>query len=133
MIKPESILCPSPQGLYCPPGDFYVDPTRPVARAVITHGHSDHARGGHGSVLATAETLAIMRARYGDGFAQSAEAVRYGQTIERDGVDVTLLPAGRVLGSAHAVIRCRGLSIVVSGDDKRRRGPTSPLFAPVRC
>ena len=88
MIKPESILCPSPAGLYCPPGDFYIDPTRPVARAVITHGHSDHARAGHGAVLATSETLAIMQARYGEGFAQSAEAVRYGQTVERDGVCV---------------------------------------------
>src|SRR5690242_21733666 len=85
MLKPESILCPSPQGLYCPPGDFYVDPTRPVARAVITHGHSDHARGGHGAVLATVETLAIMRARYGDEFAGSAEAVRYGQATEQIG------------------------------------------------
>jgi len=105
LIKPESILCPSPAGLYCPPGDFYIDPTRPVARAVITHGHSDHARGGHGSVFATAETLAIMRARYGDDFAGSAEAVRYGQTTDRDGVAVTLVPAGHVLGSAQAVIR----------------------------
>ena len=54
-------------GLYCPPGDFYIDPVRPVARAVITHGHSDHARSGHGAVLATAETLAIMHARMGEG------------------------------------------------------------------
>ncbi len=133
MIKPESILCPSPAGLYCPPGDFYIDPVRPVSRAVITHGHSDHARSGHGAVLATAETLAVMRARYGDGFAQTAEASRYGQSTERDGVDVTLVPAGHVLGSAQAVIRCRGLSIVVSGDYKRRRDPTCPPFEPVNC
>jgi len=133
LIKPESILCPSPAGLYCPPGDFYIDPVRPVSRAVITHGHSDHARSGHGAVLATAETLAVMRARYGDGFAQTAEAARYGQSTERDGVDVTLVPAGHVLGSAQAVIRCRGLSIVVSGDYKRRRDPTCPPFEPVNC
>ena len=133
MIKPESLLCPSPQGLYCPPGDFYIDPTRPVARAVITHGHSDHARAGHGAVLATAETLAIMQARYGDGFAQSAEALRYGQTTERDGVDITLVPAGHVLGSAQAVIRRNGLTIVVSGDYKRRRDPTCLPFEPVKC
>src|ERR1700759_2452096 len=103
MIRPQDLLCPKPEGLYGAPGDFYIDPTRPVARAVITHGHSDHARGGHGAVLATAETLAIMRARYGDGFAGSAEAVRYGQTTARDGVEVTLMPAGHVLGSAQAV------------------------------
>jgi putative mRNA 3-end processing factor len=131
--KPESILCPSPAGLYCPPGDFHIDPTRPVARAVITHGHSDHARAGHGAVLATVETLAIMQARYGDGFAGAAEAARYGQTIERDGVDITLVPAGHVLGSAQAVIRCKGLTIVVSGDYKRRRDPTCPPFEPVKC
>jgi len=133
LVKPESILCPSPAGLYCPPGDFYIDPVRPVARAVITHGHSDHARSGHGAVLATAETLAIMQARYGDGFAQNAEAVRYGQTTERDGVDVMLVPAGHVLGSAQAVIRSKGLTIVVSGDYKRRRDPTCLPFEPVKC
>jgi putative mRNA 3-end processing factor len=131
--KPESILCPSPAGLYCPPGDFHIDPTRPVARAVITHGHSDHARAGHRAVLATVETLAIMQARYGDGFAGAAEAVRYGQTIERDGVGIALVPAGHVLGSAQAVIRHQGLTIVVSGDYKRRRDPTCPPFEPVKC
>jgi putative mRNA 3-end processing factor len=131
--KPESILCPSPAGLYCPPGDFYIDPVRPVARAVITHGHSDHARAGHGAVLATTETLAIMRARYGDAFAEAREAVRYGQTIERDGVDITLVPAGHILGSAQAVIACKGIKIVVSGDYKRRRDPTCLAFEPVAC
>ena len=108
MPKPESILCPSPAGLYCPPGDFYIDPVRPVARAVITHGHSDHARAGHGAVAATAETLAIMAARYGENFAGATEALRYGQTIERDGVEITLVPAGHILGSAQAVVRHRG-------------------------
>jgi putative mRNA 3-end processing factor len=133
MAKPESILTPTPAGLYCPPGDFYVDPVRPVARAVITHGHSDHARAGHGAVLATAETLAIMHARMGDGFAQSTEAVRYGQSVDRDGVSVTLVPAGHVLGSAQAVIRAHGLTLVASGDYKRRRDPTCPAFESVRC
>src|SRR4051794_11404266 len=63
------ILTQTPQGLCCPMGGFHVDPLRPVARALVTHGHSDHARAGHGAVLATAETLAIMAARYGEGFA----------------------------------------------------------------
>jgi putative mRNA 3-end processing factor len=133
MVKPESILCPKPGGLYCAPGDFYIDPTRPVDRAVITHGHSDHARAGHGAVLATAETLAIMHARYGDNFAGSTEAVRYGQRIERDGVEIILVPAGHVLGSAQAVIRHKGITIVVSGDYKRRPDPTCPPFEPVEC
>jgi len=133
MPKPESTLCPSPTGLYCPPGNFYIDPVRPVERAVITHGHSDHARSGHGAVVATAETLAIMATRYGEDFAGGTEAVRYGQTIERDGVEVTLVPAGHILGSAQAVVRAKGMTIVVSGDYKRRRDPTCPPFEPVKC
>jgi putative mRNA 3-end processing factor len=133
MPKPEAILCPKPAGLYCAPGDFYIDPVRPVERAVITHGHSDHARAGHGAVLATAETLAIMAARYGENFAGRTQAVRYGQTIERDGVEITLVPAGHVLGSAQAVLRHKGMTLVVSGDYKRRRDPTCPPFEPVRC
>ncbi|HWA91317.1 MAG TPA: ligase-associated DNA damage response exonuclease [Rhizomicrobium sp.] len=133
MPKPENVLCPSPAGLYCPPGDFHVDPIRPVARAVITHGHSDHARSGHGTVLATPETLAIMQARYGEGFAEKTEALRYGETVSRSGVDVSLVPAGHILGSAQAVVRCKGFTVVVSGDYKRRKDPTAKPFEPVRC
>ena len=133
MPKPESVLCPSPAGLYCPPGDFYIDPTRPVARAVITHGHSDHARAGHGAVVATPETLAIMAARYGEGFAGSTQALRYGEKLMRDGVEVTLVPAGHILGSAQAVVRAKGMTVVVSGDYKRRRDATCAPFEPVEC
>ena len=133
MIKPESVLCPKPAGLYCPPGDFFVDPVRPVDRAVITHGHSDHARAGHGTVVATPQTLAIMLARYGPGFCGMAQPVAYGEKLVRDGVEVSLVPAGHVLGSAQAVVRCKGLTMVVSGDYKRRRDPTCPAFEPVPC
>jgi putative mRNA 3-end processing factor len=133
MPRPKDLLCPSPAGLYCPPGDFHIDPTRPVARALITHGHSDHARAGHGAVIATAETLAIMKARMGDDFAGSREAVRYGQEIARDGVAVRFLPAGHVLGSAQIALEWKGLTIVVSGDYKRRRDPTCAPFEPVKC
>jgi putative mRNA 3-end processing factor len=133
VLKPESILCPRPEGLYCPPGDFFVDPVRPVERAVITHGHSDHARSGHGTVVATPETLAIMQARYGEGFCRRPEALAYGEPIARDGVEIRLAPAGHVLGSAQAVIRYRGLTMAVSGDYKRRRDPTCPPFEPVPC
>ncbi|WP_310539198.1 ligase-associated DNA damage response exonuclease [Phenylobacterium sp.] len=133
MIKPESLLRPTPAGLYCPPGDFYIDPTRPVDRAVVTHGHSDHARSGHGAVLATPETLAIMAERYGADFAAATEAAPYGHTVRRDEVEVTLVPAGHVLGSAQAVVRWKGLTMVVSGDYKRRRDPTCPPFEPVPC
>ena len=133
MIKPESLLCPAPAGLYCPPGDFYIDPVRPVDRAVITHGHADHARAGHGAVLATPETLAIMAERYGADFAGATESAAYGQAVSRDDVSVTLVPAGHVLGSAQVVVRWKGLTMVVSGDYKRRRDPTCPPFEPVPC
>jgi len=133
VIQPQSLLCPRPAGLYCPPGDFYIDPVRPVERAVITHGHADHARAGHGLAVATPETLAIMAARYGEGFAGSVRPLAYGETVSRDDVEVTLAPAGHVLGSAQAVVRWRGLTMVVSGDYKRRRDPTCPPFEPVPC
>ena len=133
MIRPQDLLCPKPEGLYCAPGDFYIDPVRPVERAVITHGHSDHARSGHGAVLATPETLDIMGERYGLEFAGAMQPARYGETIARDEVDVTLVPAGHVLGSAQAVVRWKGLTMVVSGDYKRRRDPTCPAFEPVPC
>ncbi len=133
MIRPETLLCPKPEGLYCAPGDFFVDPVAPVARAVITHGHADHARAGHGTVIATPQTLAIMAERYGADFAGSVQPVPYGQSVSRDGVQVTLVPAGHVLGSAQAVVAWKGLTMVVSGDYKRRRDPTCPPFEPVPC
>lgn len=133
MIRPQDLLCPRPEGLYCAPGDFYIDPVRPVARAVITHGHSDHARAGHGAVLATPETLDIMAERYGEGFAKARQAAPYGEAVARDDVEVTLVPAGHVLGSAQAVVRWKGMTVVVSGDYKRRRDPTCLAFEPVPC
>jgi putative mRNA 3-end processing factor len=133
MIRPQDLLCPRPEGLYCAPGDFYIDPVRPVARAVVTHGHADHARAGHGAVLATPETLAIMGERYGEGFTATRQAAPYGETVARDNVEVTLVPAGHVLGSAQAVVRWKGLTMVVSGDYKRRRDPTCAAFEPVPC
>src|SRR5271170_7745026 len=100
----RQLLRNTPEGLYCPPGDFVIDPVRPVPRAVITHGHADHARPGHRAVLATRETLAIMAARYGEDFAGSAQAANYGEMVSYNGVEVTLVPAGHVLGSAQVVM-----------------------------
>lgn len=133
MIRPEQLLCPTPKGLYCPPGDFYVDPVVPVDRAVITHGHADHARSGHGTVLATPATLDIMATRYGEEFTATRQALPYGETVSHNGVDIRLVPAGHVLGSAQAVVRWNGLTMVVSGDYKRRRDPTCQAFEPVPC
>lgn len=133
MIRPEDLLHPTPAGLYCPPGDFYVDPVRPVDRAVVTHGHSDHARAGHGAVLATPQTLAIMAERYGEDFTGRRQAAAYGEATSINGVEIRLHPAGHVLGSAQAEVRWQGLTIVVSGDYKRRRDPTCAGFEPVPC
>ena len=123
----------TPAGLYCPPGDFHIDPVRPVARALITHGHSDHARAGHGAVLATAQTLGIMAVRYGDGFAGSRQAARLGEAISVGGTRVSFHPAGHVLGSAQIAIEADGLRIVASGDYKRARDPTCLPFEVVPC
>src|SRR5438045_1988103 len=110
----RQLLRDTPQGLYCLPGDFHIDPVQPVAHAVITHGHSDHARSGHGTVLATPQTLAIMAARHGEDFAAAAQAARYGEKVSRGGVKVSLAPAGHVLGSAQAVLHWKDITAVVS-------------------
>lgn len=133
MTKPNDLLRAGRDGLCCVPGDFVIDPVRPVSKAVITHGHGDHARPGHDAVLATAETLAIMQARYGDGFAAHAEAAPYGESITMGGVKVTLVPAGHILGSAQIVLEWKNTRIVVSGDYKRRRDATCAAFEPVAC
>jgi putative mRNA 3-end processing factor len=121
---------PGPAGLYVEPGDFWIDPVRPVGRAVVTHGHSDHAYNGHGRVLATEETLAVMRLRFGE---VAGEAVRYGETVSLGDIAVTLLPAGHVLGSAQVQLEHGGQRVVVSGDYKRRRDPTCAPFLVTSC
>jgi putative mRNA 3-end processing factor len=120
-----------PEGIYVRPADAWIDPSRPKARALITHGHADHARGGHGAVLATAETLAIMETRYGPQ--PGGQAVAYDETSRVGDVGVRFVPAGHVLGSAQIVLEHKGERVVVSGDYKRRLDPTCPCFVPVPC
>src|SRR5438067_6563052 len=132
-MRPQDILLPVAAGLCCKPGGFHIDPVRPVERALITHGHSDHARAGHGAVLATQETLDLMRLRYGDGFAGTTQVARYGETIRIDGVAVTFHPAGHVLGSAQIAVARDGLCVVASGDYKDVADPTCAPFELVRC
>jgi putative mRNA 3-end processing factor len=117
-------------GIYVRPADAWIDPSRPKPQALITHGHSDHARGGHGVVMATAETLAIMALRYGE---QNGQPVAYGEMLRVGDVDVSFMPAGHVLGSAQIVLEHAGEKIVVSGDYKRRADPTCAAFVPVPC
>ncbi len=132
-MRVEDWLTVTPNGLFCRPGRFYIDPVRPVDRAAITHGHADHARAGHGHVLATPETLAIMVARYGAEMASATQPAPYGQPVRIDDVTLTLRPAGHVLGSAQIVLEHQGQRAVISGDYKRRADPTCPPFEPVSC
>jgi putative mRNA 3-end processing factor len=131
--RATEILSRTPHGLCCPLGDFHIDPVKPVARALVTHGHSDHARSGHGAVLATRETLAIMAARYGEAFAGSTQAAPLGENIRLGEVTVRFAPAGHVLGSAQIVIEAGKCRIVVSGDYKRAADPTCLPFETVPC
>ncbi|MGL5735584.1 MAG: ligase-associated DNA damage response exonuclease, partial [Beijerinckiaceae bacterium] len=132
-MRATDLLTPVAEGLYSPAGDFFIDPVRPVGRALITHGHSDHARAGHGAVMATAQTLGIMAERYGAQFTQSRHAAALGETTHVNGVAVTFVPAGHVLGSAQILLEKNGLRIVVSGDYKRSADPTCAPFEPLRC
>jgi len=124
-------LLPRPEGLYCPAGDFFVDPVRPVARALITHAHGDHARPGHGAVLATRQTLEIMALRHGAGFAGSTQAA-HGE-IRIGAARVRFHPAGHVLGSAQIRVDAGGRRTVVSGDYTRVPSPVCAPFEPVPC
>ena len=119
-----------PDGIYVRPADSWIDPTQPKSRALITHGHADHARGGHKSVLATKETLAIMECRYGP---QHGQPIGFGEPLKVGDVEVSFVPAGHVLGSAQIVLQHKGEKVVVSGDYKRRADPTCSSFVPVPC
>ena len=132
-MRPEDILKPTPAGLCCPIGGFHIDPVRPVDRALITHGHSDHARPGHGAVLATQETLDMMRLRYGENFAGTTQAIAYGERLELGKTQVTFHPAGHVLGSAQICVAANGTRIVASGDYKDVADPTCAPFELVPC
>src|SRR5215813_8263176 len=103
-LRPESWIKTTAAGLYCEPGDFHIDPVRPVPRAVITHGHGDHARSGNGRVLATPATIAIMQQRYGEAAGASLQPLPYGEILVAGDVTVRLAPAGHVLGSAQIVL-----------------------------
>ncbi len=135
MQEADDLIVARPEGLYCPPGRFYIDPWRPVERAVLTHAHADHARRGHGAYLATAVSAGVLRARLGEITLQGLE---YGEAVEIEGVRVSLHPAGHVLGSAQVRVEHRGRIWVASGDyfvsgDAGDVNATCAPFEPVRC
>ncbi len=137
MAAPFSWIKPEPWGIHVVPADAWVDPARAVDRALVTHGHADHARGGHGATVATPETLAIMRLRYQTGEGPSGgdtTPVAYGETVRLPGnVDATYIPAGHVLGSAQILLEYAGERVIVTGDYKRRADPTCPPFEVTPC
>jgi len=118
------------EGLYCVPGDFYIDPWRPVPRAIITHAHSDHARVGHGHYLAAAPGVGILKSRLGD---INIDPLPYGEPVTHNGVTISLHPAGHVLGSAQVRMEYRGEVWVASGDYKVESDGTCAAFEPIRC
>ena len=130
-MRPDDLLHPTAEGLFCPPGGFHIDPVKPVADAFVTHGHADHARPGMTHVTATPRTLDIMAIRYSTDHARGTSGVEFGEVVERGPVTVTFHPAGHVLGSAQIRVECEGTVIVASGDYKRTPDPTCEAFEPV--
>jgi putative mRNA 3-end processing factor len=132
MPRDFSWIRPEPWGIHVVPADCWIDPARPVDRALVTHGHADHARGGHGATFATPETLAIMKLRYATE--EGAVPIPYGESIALPGhVHATWIPAGHVLGSAQILLEHAGERIIVTGDFKRRADPTCPPFEVTPC
>jgi putative mRNA 3-end processing factor len=125
------LIAPTARGLFCAAGDFYIDPWRPVDRAVITHAHGDHARAGSSAYLAAACGVPVLRTRLGEDAA--IEGLPYGEACDLNGVKVSLHPAGHVLGSSQVRVEYQGEVWVVSGDYKLDPDPTCAPFVPVRC
>jgi putative mRNA 3-end processing factor len=125
------VIQPTDRGLYCAPGDFYIDPWRPVPRAVVTHAHGDHLVAGCGRYLCSEPARALVAHRLGG--AGSVSGIAYGEAVDLDGVRVSLHPAGHMLGSAQVRVEHRGDVWVASGDYKRAPDPTCQPFDPQRC
>ena len=136
-MHPQDWISVEEAGLYCHPAKLYIDPMQPAENAVVTHGHADHARAGHQHVFASAETLAIMKTRYGEEMAERTTALKPGVPVSlgdsADPVTMILYPAGHILGSVQVLLEYRGSRLVISGDYKRRHDPTCPPFEVVPC
>ncbi len=133
MPHPQTWLTVRSEGLFCAPGGFFIDPVRPVPRAIISHAHSDHARSGHDHVLASPATQVLMATRMGAGAFGSIQSLEWGERMRVGDVTVWLAPAGHVLGSAQICMEYQGSRVVVSGDYKRTADATCRAFEPVGC
>jgi putative mRNA 3-end processing factor len=132
MTAPFSWIRPEPWGIHIVPADIWVDPSRAVPRALVTHGHADHARGGYGTTIATPATLAIMELRYNTR--EGAVAAAYGESVALGGgVSATFLPAGHVLGSSQILLEHAGERVIITGDYKRAADPTCAPFEVTPC
>ena len=126
----NNVLTFTDRGIYCSAGDFYIDPCAPVPRALITHGHADHARDGMGSYLATKSAAPVMKHRLGN---IKLDTIEYGQTLKIGGAVVSFHPAGHVPGSAQIKVEVGGQIWVASGDYKTVNDGLSEPFSPVKC
>jgi len=126
-----SLISLRPEGMYCASGDFFIDPWRPVDRAIVTHAHADHARSGSRSYLAAAPGVSILHKRLGAD--ASIQTLRYGEPLALGDVRLTLYPAGHILGSSQVLIERGGERWLVTGDFKRAEDPTCARFEVVRC
>ncbi len=125
------LLILNDRGIYCEQGDFYIDPWRPVEKALITHAHSDHSRSGHQSYLAHKISVPVMKLRLGQGI--QVQSVEYGETVKINGVYVTFYPAGHIPGSSQILVEKNGEKWVVTGDFKLSPDGISTPFEAVKC
>ena len=130
-LNPPSLIVPTEAGLYCPAGDFHIDPWRPVERAVVTHAHADHACWGCGHYLTSKDGLTVLRARVGEE--AGIGTLTYGEALEINEVRLSLHPAGHILGSSQVRVEHRGEVCVVSGDYKTEPDLTCTPFEPIPC
>ncbi|STX52077.1 F0F1-type ATP synthase, epsilon subunit (mitochondrial delta subunit) [Legionella busanensis] len=132
-MHPKKWLAIKKEGLYCIPGQFYIDPVCPVDKAIITHAHADHARSGHQAIIAHTATIDIMKVRYTDNCANQLHALSYHEHLLLNDVELYLLPAGHILGSSQVVIEYKGSRLIISGDYKRTFDPTCEGFIAEPC
>ena len=117
-IIKDDFLSFNPNGLYCKYGDFYLDPIQPVAHAVISHAHADHAVSGNEEVYCTEATAAFMQLRYGKNAGKAFNLAGYHQPFSIKGVQVTFISAGHMLGSAQVLMEHEGVRYLYTGDYK---------------